>query len=162
MTADVLVGGTERGSDATAFPNFDIAYGGAGDDAFIWAPGDGSDAFVGGDSVRTRVVTVNRFVRRNGRRVVIKRKITQRLGQHTDTLILGTMLLPPGDNTQPARFNTRFGALPRTSCPTAACRRRSVTRGSAADQGLLPVCPRRRLGYDQLVRFLSRRPAPRP
>ncbi len=37
---DVLVGGTERGSDVAAFPNFDIAYGGAGGDAFIWAPGD--------------------------------------------------------------------------------------------------------------------------
>ena len=50
---DVLVGGTEdfnsnvdgdgRGSD-----NRDRAFGGSGDDVFIWAPGDGSDFFDGG------------------------------------------------------------------------------------------------------------------
>lgn len=50
---DVLIGGTEdfnsnvdgdgRGSD-----NRDRAFGGTGDDAFIWAPGDGSDFFDGG------------------------------------------------------------------------------------------------------------------
>lgn len=152
---DVLVGGTERGSDATAFPNFDIAFGGAGDDAFIWAPGDGSDAFVGGDSVRTRVVTVNRFVRRNGRRTIVKRKITQRLGQHTDTLILGTMLLRSGDNTQPALFNTPFGSLPRTFVSD---------RGLPATIGDAPAAPPIKgfcqvlrapagLGYDHLVRF---------
>lgn len=51
---DVLIGGTEdfnsnvdgdgRGSD-----NRDRAFGGGGDDVFIWAPGDGSDFFDGGD-----------------------------------------------------------------------------------------------------------------
>ena len=50
---DVLIGGTEdfnssvdgddRGSD-----NRDRAFGGAGNDLFIWAPGDGSDFFDGG------------------------------------------------------------------------------------------------------------------
>lgn len=50
---DILIGGTEdfnssvdgdgRGSD-----NRDRAYGQAGDDVFIWAPGDGSDFFDGG------------------------------------------------------------------------------------------------------------------
>ncbi|MFK8047854.1 MAG: hypothetical protein AB8B81_05410 [Halioglobus sp.] len=51
---DILIGGTEdfnssvdgdnRGSD-----NRDRAYGQAGDDVFIWAPGDGSDLFDGGE-----------------------------------------------------------------------------------------------------------------
>ena len=51
---DILIGGTEdfnssvdgdgRGSD-----NRDRAYGQAGDDVFIWAPGDGSDFFDGGE-----------------------------------------------------------------------------------------------------------------
>lgn len=51
---DVLIGGTEdfnssvdgdnRGSD-----NRDRAFGGDGDDTFIWAPGDGSDFFDGGE-----------------------------------------------------------------------------------------------------------------
>ena len=49
---DVIVGGTEGGQPAPALPNSDIAYGEAGSDAFIWAPGDGSDAFVGGNPPR--------------------------------------------------------------------------------------------------------------
>jgi len=53
---DVLIGGTEdfnssvdgddRGSD-----NRDRAFGGNGNDTFIWAPGDGSDFFDGGEGV---------------------------------------------------------------------------------------------------------------
>jgi hypothetical protein len=42
---DVLIGGTE---DFNPF-NQDRAFGGAGDDIFIWAPGDGNDYFNGGD-----------------------------------------------------------------------------------------------------------------
>lgn len=53
---DILIGGTEdfnssvdgddRGSD-----NRDRAFGNAGEDVFIWAPGDGSDFFDGGDDI---------------------------------------------------------------------------------------------------------------
>lgn len=51
---DILIGGTEDfnsnvDGDAASSDNRDRAYGGAGDDAFIWAPGDGSDFFDGGD-----------------------------------------------------------------------------------------------------------------
>jgi hypothetical protein len=41
---DVLIGGPEQGTR----PNSDVAFGGTGSDIFIWAPGDGSDAFIGG------------------------------------------------------------------------------------------------------------------
>lgn len=41
---DVLVGGTEHFNPA----NRDRAFGGAGNDVFLWAPGDGSDFFNGG------------------------------------------------------------------------------------------------------------------
>jgi Ca2+-binding RTX toxin-like protein len=41
---DILIGGTEQGST----PNSDIVYGEDGNDVSIWAPGDGSDAFIGG------------------------------------------------------------------------------------------------------------------
>jgi len=84
---DVIVGGTERGSDVQAFPNFDVAKGGSGNDAFVWAPGDGSDAFIGGERSRGRY--------------------------DTDTLVIGTMPLKPGDNSQPELFDTPFGPLPR-------------------------------------------------
>ncbi len=42
---DILVGGTE---DFNAF-NRDRAFGGVGDDVFLWAPGDGNDFFDGGE-----------------------------------------------------------------------------------------------------------------
>lgn len=42
---DVLIGGTE---DFNPF-NRDRAFGGAGEDTFIWAPGDGNDFFDGGE-----------------------------------------------------------------------------------------------------------------
>ena len=53
---DVMVGGTEGGQPALPpgqLPdNNDIAYGGVGSDSFIWAPGDGSDAFIGGNPAK--------------------------------------------------------------------------------------------------------------
>ena len=42
---DILVGGTEQ----FVAPNSDVMFGGTGNDTSIWAPGDGSDAFLGGD-----------------------------------------------------------------------------------------------------------------
>ncbi|MFK7993545.1 MAG: hypothetical protein AB8B87_05375 [Granulosicoccus sp.] len=44
---DILIGGTE---DFNAF-NRDRAFGGAGDDVFLWAPGDGNDFFDGGQNL---------------------------------------------------------------------------------------------------------------
>jgi Ca2+-binding RTX toxin-like protein len=46
---DVLVGGTEHGHPE----NRDRAFGGPGNDVFLWAPGDGSDFFDGGDGIDT-------------------------------------------------------------------------------------------------------------
>jgi len=45
--SDVLIGGTE---DFNPF-NRDRAFGGSGDDTFIWAPGDGNDLFDGGEGL---------------------------------------------------------------------------------------------------------------
>ncbi len=42
---DILIGGPE----AFVAPNKDIIFGGSGNDVNIWAPGDGSDAFIGGE-----------------------------------------------------------------------------------------------------------------
>ena len=51
---DVLLGGTE---DFNPF-NRDRAFGNAGDDVFIWAPGDGNDFFDGGDGVDVLILGV--------------------------------------------------------------------------------------------------------
>ena len=40
---DIIVGGPDPGA-----PNSDIMFGGPGDDVNLWAPGDGSEAFIGG------------------------------------------------------------------------------------------------------------------
>jgi Ca2+-binding RTX toxin-like protein len=45
---DILVGGTEQFTP----PNSDVMFGGTGNDTSIWAPGDGSDAFMGDDGGR--------------------------------------------------------------------------------------------------------------
>lgn len=41
---DILVGGPDPGA-----PNSDVMIGGAGNDVSLWAPGDGSEAFIGGE-----------------------------------------------------------------------------------------------------------------
>ncbi|MEM7482914.1 MAG: hypothetical protein AAF481_17200 [Acidobacteriota bacterium] len=54
LGADLLSGGIEDdiligGPEAFVAPNKDIILGGSGNDINIWAPGDGSDAFLGGE-----------------------------------------------------------------------------------------------------------------
>jgi hypothetical protein len=154
---DVLVGGTERGSDAAAFPNFDIAYGGAGDDAFIWTPGDGSDAFVGGKSYRTKVTFKKQIVIENGRRFVIQKKVEKKLAANVDTLIIGTMALRGGDNSQPQLLNSPFGLLPRVN---VSDRGLPATIGDSPAQapikGFCQIVPAPvGLGYQYLVRFFG-------
>lgn len=51
---DIVIGGTE---DFNAF-NRDRAFGGAGDDIFIWAPGDGNDFFDGGTGTDVLVLAL--------------------------------------------------------------------------------------------------------
>lgn len=48
---DITVGGTEQ-FDPDGFGNKDVMLGGNGNDINIWAPGDGSDAFMGGSGGR--------------------------------------------------------------------------------------------------------------
>ncbi|HWH15022.1 MAG TPA: hypothetical protein VNT51_09760, partial [Miltoncostaeaceae bacterium] len=112
---DTMVGGTERGSDVTAFPNTDVAVGGDGNDIFIWAPGDGSDAFIGGEPPRFTTVRRTVTVRRAGRTVRVVRTLRVLNRDDNDVLILGTLLLEPGDNFRPQLFTSRFGPLPRVN-----------------------------------------------
>lgn len=51
---DILVGGTEQGSR----PNSDVMFGNFGNDVSLWAPGDGSDAFLGGAGLDAQVFGV--------------------------------------------------------------------------------------------------------
>ncbi|MCE3265811.1 MAG: cya [Solirubrobacterales bacterium] len=99
---DVLVGGTEGGQPAPALPNSDIAYGEAGSDAFIWAPGDGSDAFIGGDAAKPKKKKVKKGV---------KRKVKKPKAE-VDTLVIGNLVLT-GESSTPQLFDTKFGSLPR-------------------------------------------------
>ena len=48
---DILIGGTEQ-FDPDGFGNRDVIKGDAGNDVNVWAPGDGSDAFLGGNGQR--------------------------------------------------------------------------------------------------------------
>lgn len=98
--SDVMVGGTEGGQPAPALPNSDVAYGEAGSDAFIWAPGDGSDAFIGGDAAKPK--------KKKGK----KGKKVKKPKPEVDTLVIGNLLLTD-DLSTPQLFQTEFGRLPR-------------------------------------------------
>jgi len=43
--SDIIIGGPEQGTT----PNSDVMFGDTGDDINIWAPGDGSEVFIGGE-----------------------------------------------------------------------------------------------------------------
>ena len=45
---DIILGGPDAGPAPGGAPNSDIMFGGQGDDVNLWAPGDGSEAFIGG------------------------------------------------------------------------------------------------------------------
>jgi hypothetical protein len=51
---DVIIGGNEQG----VTPNSDVIFGDRGNDVNIWAPGDGSDAFIGGPGLDALVFGV--------------------------------------------------------------------------------------------------------
>jgi hypothetical protein len=51
---DITIGGTEQGET----PNSDVIFGDEGDDVNIWAPGDGSDAYIGGAGTDAQVFGV--------------------------------------------------------------------------------------------------------
>ncbi|MEL7023969.1 MAG: hypothetical protein AAGL69_09505 [Pseudomonadota bacterium] len=52
---DIMIGGTEQ-FDPEGFGNRDVMIGGEGNDINIWAPGDGSDAFLGGAGSRDAMI----------------------------------------------------------------------------------------------------------
>jgi hypothetical protein len=104
---DVIVGGTEGGQPAPALPNSDVAYGGPGSDAFIWAPGDGSDAFVGGNAAKVKKVKVKSSAKGKGKKKKIKKPAPE-----VDTLVVGNLVLT-ADSSSPQLFPTKFGQLPK-------------------------------------------------
>ena len=154
--SDVMVGGLERGSDVAEFPNFDTAHGGAGDDFFIWAPGDGSDAFVGGEGPQWYWKKVTRTVRRGGERVRVTKRVKRRRADE-DRLLVGVAVpSTAGDNSTPRLFRTKgFGKLPRVNISGAGAG--ATTGDSPAQPVVLGFCEvvraPRGLGYSHLVRF---------
>ncbi len=76
---DVLIGGTEQ-FDPDGFGNKDVMLGGAGNDTNIWAPGDGSDAFLGGSGDRD--AQVFGLIDRDGANVPV---LTPVFGKFSDT-----------------------------------------------------------------------------
>lgn len=103
---DVIIGGTEGGQPAPPLPNSDIAYGSTGSDTFVWAPGDGSDAFVGGDAAKVKKGKKARASAKGNTKA-------KKPAPEVDTLVLGNLVLS-ADSSTPALFpNRKFGSLPR-------------------------------------------------
>jgi RTX calcium-binding nonapeptide repeat (4 copies) len=53
---DIILGGPDGGTPPGGPPNSDIMFGGFGNDVNLWAPGDGSEAFIGGPGSRDALV----------------------------------------------------------------------------------------------------------
>jgi Ca2+-binding RTX toxin-like protein len=53
---DIILGGPDGGTPPGGPPNSDIMFGGHGNDVNLWAPGDGSEAFIGGPGLRDALV----------------------------------------------------------------------------------------------------------
>ncbi len=154
---DVMVGGTEGGQPALPpgqLPdNNDIAYGGVGSDSFIWAPGDGSDAFIGGNPAKVKKKV-------KGKTSAPKGKKKAKPVPEVDTLVVGNLVLT-ADLTLPQLFNTKFGQLPRVF---------ASDRGVPTPLGGTPprnpnltgncqiLAAPAGLGYDFLVRFFGNTP----
>jgi hypothetical protein len=153
---DVMVGGTEGGQPALPpgqLPdNNDIAYGGVGSDSFIWAPGDGSDAFIGGNPAKVKKKAKGKTSAPKGKSKKAKPEV--------DTLVVGNLVLS-SDLALPQLFNTKFGQLPRVF---------ASDRGVPTPLGGTPprnpnltgncqiLAAPAGLGYDFLVRFFGNTP----
>ena len=154
---DVVVGGTEGGQPALPpgqLPdNNDIAYGGVGSDSFIWAPGDGSDAFIGGDPAKAKK-------KAKGKTSAPKGKGKKKAKPEVDTLVIGNLVLT-SDLTLPQLFNTKFGQLPLVFAsdrgvptPLGGTPPRNPNLTGSCQILAAPAG----LGYDFLVRFFGNTP----
>jgi hypothetical protein len=112
---DVIVGGTEGGQPAPPLPNSDIAYGNSGSDAFVWAPGDGSDAFIGGAPAKGQGSKKGKKASRataSGKGKKSLRKGNRgKQRPEIDTLVIGNLVLT-SDSSNPQLFDSKFGQLP--------------------------------------------------
>ena len=54
--SDIILGGPDGGTPPGGPPNSDLMFGGQGNDVNLWAPGDGSEAFIGGSGSRDALV----------------------------------------------------------------------------------------------------------
>jgi RTX calcium-binding nonapeptide repeat (4 copies) len=153
---DVMVGGTEGGQPALPpgqLPdNNDIAYGGLGSDSFIWAPGDGSDAFIGGDPAKAKKV--------KGKKSAPKGKKKAKPVREVDTLVVGNLVLS-SDLSLPQLFKTKFGQLPLVFAsdrgvptPLGGTPPRNPNLTGSCQILVAPAG----LGYDYLVRFFGNTP----
>jgi Ca2+-binding RTX toxin-like protein len=159
---DVIVGGTEGGQPAPPLPNSDIAYGNAGSDAFIWAPGDGSEAFIGGEAAKVKKKKVKKGKKaaasakaKKGKKG--KKKKVRKPAPELDTLVIGNLVLT-ADSSNPQLFSTPFGQLPRVF---ASDRGVPTPLGGTPPRnpnltGLCEIVPAPAgLGYQHLVRFFG-------
>jgi hypothetical protein len=159
---DVIVGGTEGGQPAPPLPNSDIAYGNAGSDAFIWAPGDGSDAFIGGEAAKVKKVKKNKKAAtsakaKKGKKGKKGKKKAKKAAPQVDTLVIGNLVLT-ADSSNPQLFGSSFGQLPHVF---ASDRGVPTPLGGTPPRnpnltGLCEIVPAPAgLGFQHLVRFFG-------
>lgn len=154
---DVMIGGTEGGQPAPPVSNSDIAYGNAGSDTFIWAPGDGSDAFVGGNRAKGEARESSKGRKSASASAKKGKGGKSKPEPEVDTLVVGNLVLT-GDNSLPQLFSTRFGELPRVFAsdrgvptPLGGTPPRNPNLTGSCEIVAAPAG----LGYEFLVRFFG-------
>jgi hypothetical protein len=156
---DVMVGGTEGGQPAPALPNSDIAYGNIGSDTFIWAPGDGADAFIGGDAAKVKKTKKGKKANASAMRKPAHRKKAKvkKPAPDVDTIVLGNLVLS-SDLSNPQLFGSKYGLLPHVfasdrGVPTPLGGTPPRNPNLTGSCEILPAPAG--LGYDALVRFFA-------
>jgi hypothetical protein len=114
LGGDTLLGGADDdiligGPDLNLTPNSDVLVGDTGDDINIWAPGDGSDAFIGNEDTDTMIFAP--FVEKANGSLLITRSYGRRIPHVTidaQPAFTCTVVPVPDSERLGAQFLVRF------------------------------------------------------
>jgi RTX calcium-binding nonapeptide repeat (4 copies) len=135
---DILVGGPDKNHS----PSSDVLVGETGDDIAIWAPGDGSDAFVGNEDKDTMIFAP--FVEKPGGSLLITTSYGRKIPHVTIDAQPGytcTVVPVPESEDLGAQFLVRFNV---NGTPVATVRQKDVEK---------VYCPSPDAGYALVARL---------
>ncbi len=119
---DILIGGPEKGQA----PNSDVLVGDTGDDINIWAPGDGSDAYIGNEDKDTMIFAP--FVENSDGSLLITRSYGRKIPHvkiDAQPAFTCTVVPVPASERLGAQFLVRFNV---NGTPVVTVRQKDVEK----------------------------------